>query len=165
MLSGPNTGTGHTSQIFMIECQLNYVVDALEELGDGPEAVAEVLPDVAQAHADELERRILRTVWASGCASWYQNGRGRNVAMWPDYTFVYRRRTRHFDASDYVIGTAPERASSPRQRPAAPGRRRASPGRSPAGSRPRAAALPQSPSRTLRRSRREARVPRRSSHP
>jgi hypothetical protein len=43
-------------------------------------------------------------VWASGCSSWYLNAHGRNVTMWPDYTFSYRRQTRRFDPSDYVIG-------------------------------------------------------------
>ncbi len=106
LLSGPNTGTGHTSQLFMIECQLNYVLDALEQL-DEPTTVAEVLPSVAGAHAEDVQRRLRTTVWTSGCASWYQNDRGRNVAMWPDYTTVFRRHTRRFDASDYVIGRVP----------------------------------------------------------
>jgi cation diffusion facilitator CzcD-associated flavoprotein CzcO len=104
MLTGPNTGTGHTSQIFMIECQLNYIVDALDALGDSPDAVAEVLPSVAEAFTQDLGRKMRKTVWASGCASWYQNEHGRNVAMWPDYTVVYRRQTRHFDPADYIIG-------------------------------------------------------------
>jgi cation diffusion facilitator CzcD-associated flavoprotein CzcO len=103
MLTGPNTGTGHTSQIFMIECQLRYLLDALDLLGPGADTVAEVLPGVAQEFTDELQRRLSKTVWASGCASWYQNTAGRNVTMWPDYTAVFRRRTRRFDPSDYVI--------------------------------------------------------------
>ena len=104
MLTGPNTGTGHTSQIFMIECQLNYVLDALDALGDSPDAVAEVLPSVAEAFSRDLQQKSGKTVWASGCASWYRNEHGRNVAMWPDYTVAYRRQTRHFDPADYVIG-------------------------------------------------------------
>ena len=112
MLTGPNTGTGHTSQIFMIECQLNYVLDALDLLGDGPDAVAEVLPSVAEAFTGDLQRKIKRTVWASGCASWYQNQHGRNIAMWPDYTVVYRRRTRRFDPDDYAIGRRPKETAT-----------------------------------------------------
>jgi cyclohexanone monooxygenase len=50
-----------------------------------------------------------RTVWGSGCASWYQNEHGRNIAMWPDYTLAYRRQTRHFDTADYVIGRRPSK--------------------------------------------------------
>jgi cation diffusion facilitator CzcD-associated flavoprotein CzcO len=104
MLTGPNTGTGHTSQIFMIESQLNYLLDALDALGDGTDVVAEVLPSVAEAFTDELQAKVKKTVWASGCSSWYLNAHGRNVTMWPDYTFSYRRQTRRFDPSDYVIG-------------------------------------------------------------
>ncbi len=31
-LVGPNTGLGHTSMVYMIESQLNYVVDAIDTL-------------------------------------------------------------------------------------------------------------------------------------
>jgi cation diffusion facilitator CzcD-associated flavoprotein CzcO len=114
MLSGPNTGTGHTSQLFMVECQLTYVLDAFGLLWELENPVIEVLEDVAQAHADEIERRSRRTVWMSGCRSWYQNAQGQNVAMWPDYTFTYRRRTRRFDPSDYRIEEGrPVSAGSP----------------------------------------------------
>lgn len=110
MLSGPNTGTGHTSQVFMIECQLDYVLDALGLLREMGDPVVEVLEDAAAHHSAEVERRSRRSVWSSGCASWYQDASGRNVAMWPDFTFVYRRRTRRFDPSEYSIderGTVP----------------------------------------------------------
>lgn len=103
MLTGPNTGTGHTSQLFMVECQLDYVLDALSFLRELGDPVADVLEEAARAHTDEVERRSRKTVWASGCTSWYQDARGRNITMWPDYTFVYRRRTRRFDPSDYLV--------------------------------------------------------------
>jgi len=110
MLTGPNTGTGHTSQVFMIECQIAYILDALEVL-HGDDTIGEVLESVAQGHADELQRKIAKTVWASGCSSWYLNEHGRNVTMWPDYTAVYWRRTRRFDPTDYVISR--RRAAAP----------------------------------------------------
>jgi len=103
MLSGPNTGTGHTSQVFMIECQVRYLLDALSLLEDCDDPVVEVLESVAEDFSAEVARRMTKTVWASGCSSWYQNEAGRNIAMWPDYTPVYRRRTRRFDPTDYVM--------------------------------------------------------------
>ena len=112
MLTGPNTGTGHTSQVFMIECQLAYVIDALMGL-PGDDLVIEVLPSVAEESVAELARRFRRTVWASGCSSWYLNEHGRNVAIWPDYTLAFRRRTRRFDDGSYVIGR-PLRRGRPR---------------------------------------------------
>lgn len=102
MLSGPNTGTGHTSQLYMIESQLNYIIDALEQL-DEWDAVAEVLEEVATEHSKEIQRRSAKSVWGSGCASWYQNDHDANVVIWPNYTFVFRHRSRHFDPADYRI--------------------------------------------------------------
>lgn len=103
MLTGPNTGTGHTSQIFMIESQLNYVLDALEVIGDRHDTVSEVLASVAEAFTEDLQRKVKKTVWGSGCSSWYLNEEGRNVSMWPDYSFAYRRQTKRFDPTEYVI--------------------------------------------------------------
>ena len=54
------------------------------------------------------------TVWTEGgCASWYQDARGRNTTLWPDFTFLYRRRVRAFDEESYettpAVANEPER--------------------------------------------------------
>jgi hypothetical protein len=36
-----------------------------------------------------------------GCASWYLDAEGRNSTLWPDFTWRFRLRTRHFDAEHY----------------------------------------------------------------
>ena len=41
-------------------------------------------------------------MWESGCHSWYTIG-GRNINNWPDHTFLYRHRVRHFDLSAYRV--------------------------------------------------------------
>ena len=38
------------------------------------------------------------TVWNTGCASWYVDEHGRNVTLWPDWTFRFRQQTAKFDA-------------------------------------------------------------------
>jgi cation diffusion facilitator CzcD-associated flavoprotein CzcO len=98
IMTGPNTGLGHSSMVLMIESQLTYILDALRRAGD---ATFEVREDVAQAYTDEIQRALPGTVWASGCASWYLDGHGRNGTLWPGFTFTYRRRTRRFDVDDY----------------------------------------------------------------
>ena len=40
---------------------------------------------------------------ASGCASWYLDASGKNTTLWPGFTFEFRRRTRHFDARNYIL--------------------------------------------------------------
>jgi hypothetical protein len=47
------------------------------------------------------------TVWvAGGCRSWYLDGRGRNAALWPDFTWRYRRRVARMRPEEYVATAA-----------------------------------------------------------
>lgn len=104
MMTGPNTGLGHTSMVFMIESQLAYVMDAFAHLGRTD--VFEVKPEVAAAYNAELQAQLPETVWGSGCASWYLDKNGRNITLWPSFTFTYRRRTRRFRMSDFTLRRA-----------------------------------------------------------
>ena len=100
-LTGANTGLGHTSMIYMIESQLAFVVDAVRATGDGiPRAVR---PDVAAAWNRRLQRKLPGTVWGSGCSSWYLDAAGRNLTLWPGFTFMFRRRTKRFRPRDFII--------------------------------------------------------------
>jgi hypothetical protein len=43
-------------------------------------------------------------VWtAGGCQSWYLDAYGNASAIWPDFTFRFRARTKRFDAGDYDL--------------------------------------------------------------
>jgi cation diffusion facilitator CzcD-associated flavoprotein CzcO len=102
-LTGANTGLGHSSMLFMIESQLNYIVDGIAK-AEAAGGQFEVRPEVAAAYNAELQRKLPRTVWGSGCSSWYLDGEGRNLTLWPGFTFDFRRRTREFAAADFLLG-------------------------------------------------------------
>lgn len=107
-LLGPNTGLGHNSVVVMIEAQLDHVVGALRTLGQPDVRTIEVRPEVSDAFVAEVDARHAGMVWASGCASWYLDDRGRNVALWPGSSIGYRLRTRRFDPGDHhVLGSGP----------------------------------------------------------
>ncbi len=104
MLAGPNTGIGHTSLVVMIEAQLAHVVGAFRALRAQGARVIDVRPDTLARWSAEVQRKAAPTVWNSGgCSSWYLDEAGRNTTLWPDYTFRFVRRTRAFDANDYVL--------------------------------------------------------------
>jgi cation diffusion facilitator CzcD-associated flavoprotein CzcO len=104
MMLGPNTGLGHTSQVFMIESQIKYVGEALRHLRSNAIGALEVRPEVQRAFNDEVQQRLVGTVWNSGgCRSWYIDRNGRNSALWPGGTWNFRTRTRHFRPDDYVV--------------------------------------------------------------
>jgi cation diffusion facilitator CzcD-associated flavoprotein CzcO len=100
---GPNTGLGHNSMVLMIEAQIRYVLDALDRLDRAGAKVAEARPDAFETFNAELRSRLARTVWASGCTSWYQTKLGRITTLWPGSTIEFRRRTRRFDPRDYRL--------------------------------------------------------------
>jgi len=102
MLSGPNTGLGHSSIVFMEESQLNYVIGALNVALSTNTMVAPT-EAAATTWTRALHEKMPSTVWGSGCASWYLNRNGQNTTIWPDFTFTFRRATRHFVRSDHVI--------------------------------------------------------------
>ena len=103
VMVGPNTGLGHSSMVFMMECQYNYVVDALKTMAARAVDSFSVDPDAVEAFNDEIQAKLARTVWNSGCSSWYLDGTGRNTTLWPDFTWRYRQRTRRFDAERYSL--------------------------------------------------------------
>ena len=105
MMGGPNTGLGHSSVIFMLESQLNYVTKAISVALES-DALVEPKEHMAAKWTRELQAKLPSTVWGSGCSSWYLNAEGQNTTIWPDFTFKYRQATRRFDPRDHRISTS-----------------------------------------------------------
>ena len=110
LLIGPNTGLGHNSMVYMIESQLNYILDCLRTMERRNLQFVEVQPEIQKTFNTEMQRRMQGTVWTSGCASWYLDANGHNTTLWPGFTFEFRRRTRHFDPQHYNL--LPRQASA-----------------------------------------------------
>jgi cation diffusion facilitator CzcD-associated flavoprotein CzcO len=123
LLTGPNTGLGHNSIVYMLESQFRYVLDALSLMRTRGVGVLEVRPEAQRRYNDKLQRAMRDTVWTTGgCASWYIDRNGLNTTLWPGWTWDYRRRTRRFDPAPYVL--SPGRAGTgsepePRREPVA----------------------------------------------
>lgn len=101
-LFGPNTGLGHNSILFMLECQSLYVLECLRQLERRGRRSMEVRPEAQAAFQAELEARMPGTVWAlGGCRSWYQDARGWIPTLWPGSTVEYWRRTLRPDLEAY----------------------------------------------------------------
>ena len=115
-LVGPNTGLGHTSIVFVIESQIAYVLDALRTMRRRGARTLEVREEAQRAYNAELDRMTEGTVWVSGgCTSYYIDRNGHNSALWPTYTWPFRRRLREFDAAAYALGPRVPLASGGRE--------------------------------------------------
>ena len=102
LVTGPNTGLGHNSQVFMIEAQAHYIASAIR----GRARTVEVKARAQERFNEWLDRRMARTVrQQGGCRSWYQDPEtGRNTLLWPGGTLAFWRRTRRMRRSDYHVG-------------------------------------------------------------
>jgi cation diffusion facilitator CzcD-associated flavoprotein CzcO len=102
MLYGPNTNLGSNSIIFMLEAQIGYVARALAAMRRRRLEWVDVRDDVQAGFNRWVEALSSRTVWETGCRSWYTTA-GRNTNNWPTYPFRYRRQLRRFDLRDYRV--------------------------------------------------------------
>ncbi|MCX6458854.1 MAG: NAD(P)/FAD-dependent oxidoreductase [Actinobacteria bacterium] len=106
LITGPNTGLGHTSMVYIIESQARYIADAVRTMQSRGWRTIDVRPEVQEAFNAEVDELMQRTVWTNGsCQSWYQTPDGRVPTLWPGYTFQFRRRTRRFDPASYRVTT------------------------------------------------------------
>ncbi|WP_433629384.1 flavin-containing monooxygenase [Nocardia sp. CA-120079] len=101
-LLGPNVGLGHTSMVYMIESQINYIADALATVDRLGLRTVEVKRAAQDTYNKNLQGKLVKSVWSTGgCASWYLDKHGNNTTLWPDFTFEFRRITKNFDVSAY----------------------------------------------------------------
>lgn len=122
VLQGPNTGLGHTSVIIMMEAQIEHMLNALRFMRRHGYASVEPKPEAQAAFVAEVDRKTKGTVWtAGGCSSWYLDARGHNSAIWPGFTFTFKRRVARFDPREYLL-VRPH--ANVRSRPLASPRRR-----------------------------------------
>lgn len=96
MLYGPNTNNG--SILFMIECQVGYILRQLQRMESEGIAWLDVRPDVMARYNQELQRDLDNvTVWQADCSNYYRGPSGRIVTQWPHTMREYRARTRRPD--------------------------------------------------------------------
>lgn len=106
MLYGPNTNLGHNSIVYMLESQVNYVMECLKTLARTDADSMHVKPHRQRAYVDGVQERLKGSVWDSGCTSWYRDESGRNTINWPGFTFAYRQATRSVDLEDFELISA-----------------------------------------------------------
>ncbi|WP_433645792.1 flavin-containing monooxygenase [Leucobacter sp. W1038] len=103
IMNGPNSGLGAGSIIFVIECQIEYILGALRELTERGASRIEVSREAEEEFVAMVEAKASDTVWTQGgCKSWYVDPRnGRLTTIWPDFMTHFRRLNGAFDPTPY----------------------------------------------------------------
>lgn len=83
MLLGPNSATGHTSALIMIESQADYVVKALALMEREGLRSIDPDPEVVARYNARLQRDMQHMVFSGGCNSWYTDSSDYNFTLWP----------------------------------------------------------------------------------
>lgn len=103
LLYGPNTNLGHNSILFMIECQVSYVIRCLEELERRGARSLDVRAEAMARSNAEVQRALADTAWAADCHSWYKTADGKITNNWSSRVTRYWWQTRRPDFDEYEI--------------------------------------------------------------
>jgi cation diffusion facilitator CzcD-associated flavoprotein CzcO len=82
LLNGPNGPVGNFSLIEVAELQLAYLLQLIDELRSGEVGAICATRDAMDAHEADRVEAAKKTVWVTGCRSWYLDDRGVPAA-WP----------------------------------------------------------------------------------
>jgi cation diffusion facilitator CzcD-associated flavoprotein CzcO len=103
LIYGPNTNGGTGSVIYTIEAAVGHVIAALRELDRAGARTIAVRQERAEAFDRQLRAALARTVWHTGCTSWYLDENGNDPNQWPWLWSAYRRRTAKIGPADYEL--------------------------------------------------------------
>jgi cation diffusion facilitator CzcD-associated flavoprotein CzcO len=106
ILGGPNTGLGHNSVVYMLEAQIGHVLRCMRLLRRRNALAIEVDAKAQASFARKLDYWMRRTVWLTGCRSWYLDRTGRNTTLWPGFSFGYWLRTLRVSARHYRLSAS-----------------------------------------------------------
>ncbi|KAJ3195618.1 hypothetical protein HK101_011618 [Irineochytrium annulatum] len=120
LMTGPNSGSGHISQLHQMESQGRLITPLALEVVSGRFRTFEARADAQRKWNEIMQKGFKGTVWTSeGCKSWYQDSKGRIVVLWPGYATRFRREMRikrgEYISIDRIYPVTCE--STPGQRP------------------------------------------------
>ncbi|QIH99575.1 NAD(P)/FAD-dependent oxidoreductase [Rhodococcoides fascians A21d2] len=110
---GPNSGPGHSSALVYMEAQIDYIVEAISLVLEGNLHSADVRQDVQDAYNEDMQRKLAKTTWNSGCSSWYLTEDGFNATMFPGFATQYVNQLRGVEQGDFTM--VPRRVDLPRE--------------------------------------------------
>jgi cation diffusion facilitator CzcD-associated flavoprotein CzcO len=101
LINGPNTVLGHNSMVYMIEAQVDFILQALDAASGG---TIEATPEASADYNDSLSRTFSSSVWMTGgCSSYYLDAGGRNTVTWPRSAMAFGRSLRRLDRREFVV--------------------------------------------------------------
>lgn len=99
---GPNSGPGHNSALVYVESQLQYALQGIQRILNENLAQLDVRAKAQEKYNIQIQKRLTKTNWNSGCKSWYLTKDGFNATMFPGFATQYSTQMRQFKDRDYL---------------------------------------------------------------
>ncbi len=105
-INGPNTGTGHSSQLCYMETMANYIVQAISAIKrDKSIKAIDVKRHLQDEYITEMKKNMKYTVWQNGsCKAFYRkNMTGEVTSLSPESVIRFIFSRKWFHLSDYNL--------------------------------------------------------------
>lgn len=104
IVTGPNTGIGHTSALFLIQAQIKYILNCIQEVIVNNKESIEPTIKAEDEYTKKIHSEMDKTVWKNGgCNSWYKSKTGHVIAMFPGFSFTFARWAKKLRQSDHKL--------------------------------------------------------------
>ena len=110
MVTGPNTGVGSTSIVYLIEAALDFILQAIQVTGNNK--LLSVTDEAHAAYNKQIQQDLGKTVWAAGCKSWYKRPDGKIPTLYPYDARTFRRQHRKLNRKHFTITPITEKAAA-----------------------------------------------------
>jgi cation diffusion facilitator CzcD-associated flavoprotein CzcO len=105
-VNGPNTGTGHSSQLSYMEAATDYIVQAICAVKrDMSIKAIDARPDLQDAYIADMRRKMKKTVWQNAsCTAFYRKNMTEEVtSLSPEPVTGFILSRKWFRLSDYQL--------------------------------------------------------------
>ncbi|CAF1013358.1 unnamed protein product [Adineta steineri] len=102
---GPNYPVSHGSLLACIETSADYILKWIKKIQEENIHSIEVTKDAVDDYNTYTQEFMKRTVWTSGCRSWYKNHKidGKIMAMYPGSVLHYKEMLDVLRGEDFAI--------------------------------------------------------------
>lgn len=103
--TGPNSPLGHGSLIAYYDAAADYIMRWCSKIARQGIKSMTVKPDALREYNEYSQEFLKKTVWSTGCRSWYKNhtADGPVTAMYAGSVLHYRDLLQEFRTEDYDI--------------------------------------------------------------
>ncbi|KAG0636618.1 hypothetical protein HOY80DRAFT_891024 [Tuber brumale] len=105
IVNGPNSPVGHGSLLSVMEWTTEYIIRWAKKIASENIKAVIAKPEVVREWNVYAQEYLKRTAWASGCRSWYKNGKfdGKITATYPGSVIHYNKFMETIRGEDFDI--------------------------------------------------------------